>query len=273
MAAEFHDLSEQYLNSDTQYWGNLGLWQHSHDYSSACCALANELATATQLDEHTKLFDAGFGCGDQLLLWLSKYQVKSVVGVNYSHSQTQLAKKRLTDAGYDHVAQQIHYGSVNEMTLARDKVDRVIALDCAYHFPSRKQFFELSASLLGPGGRIGLTDILLADKKLSLLESLLLKTMLLLSRIPRDNIVSLTDYEAQLVTAGFKGIQIKDITEHVFVPFAQWLSLYKQQCLEEKAEKQPLLFWLKYDVTAKFLTWAYRKNILRYVIASADKVA
>ncbi len=280
MAAEFHDLSEKFLNRDNQYWGNLGYWQYSHDYSSACEALAVVLAEASLLDKDSKVLDAGFGCGDQLLLWLDKYQVNTVAGINYSHCQTQVAKTRLIEAGYSETAKQIHFGSVAELeqrskkldlTLGQGEINRIIALDCAYHFPCRKHFFQSSAGLITSNGRIGLTDILLADNKLSVLESILLKTMLFLSRIPTENIIRRSDYEDQLIEAGFRDVQVKDISEHVFTPFAQWLAIYKQQVKAEKVKKLPLLFWLKYDVTAKFLTWAYRKNILNYVVVSAEK--
>lgn len=274
MKVEFHDLAERILNRDTNYWGNLGYWQHSQDYSSACSALAAELAKAVQLNHGSHIFDAGFGCGDQLLMWLKEYRVASIQGVNYSRSQTELAKKRLHEQGFQQAADLIEFCSVADMaelklSQSKDEINTVLALDCAYHFPSRFDFLCKSFTLLRPQGKIALSDIVLADNKASFYQSFILRSMLFLSRIPVQNIVRLARYQKQLAEAGFSQIKVRDISEHVFLPFNNWLTQYKAEQGQEKADSP--WAWLKYDVTAKFLSWAYRNNILRYVIVSAEK--
>jgi cyclopropane fatty-acyl-phospholipid synthase-like methyltransferase len=271
---EFYDLSEKLLNSKNQYWGNLGYWQTNNDYSSACRALADELALAVQLNEFSNVFDAGFGSGDQLLLWLKKYKVNSIQGLNYSKSQTALAQKRLDEYGFSQAVNSIKYGSVTEMneknfSNAADDINKVVALDCAYHFPSRIQFLTSSYQKLNKGGRIGLTDILVSDSHTSSLQRLALRAMLFLSSIPAKNIVTLNTYKDELSKAGFENISIRDISDHVFTPFSDWLYEFKKG--EGALRSKSKLTWLKYDVTAKFLKWAYRNNILRYAIITADK--
>jgi cyclopropane fatty-acyl-phospholipid synthase-like methyltransferase len=274
VSQEFYDLSERLLNSENKYWGNLGYWQFNNDYSSACHALADELALAVQLDETSNIFDAGFGCGDQLLLWLKNYRVNSIQGLNYSKSQTKLAQKRLEKSGFSEAAKKIRYGSVTEMgeqelSHSNDDINKVLALDCAYHFPSRVQFLTSSYQKLNKAGRIGLTDILLSDNQISLLQHFLLRTMLFLSNIPEKNIVTLNTYKNELSAAGFENINIRDISDHVFTPFSDWLHEFKQG--EGRLRSKSKLTWLKYEVTAKFLKWAHRNNILRYAIITADK--
>jgi len=274
VSQEFHDLSEELLNSENQYWGNLGYWKSHNDYSSACSALADELAIAVQLDDTSHVFDAGFGCGDQLLLWLQKYRVNSIQGLNYSESQTRLAKNRLDEFGFSAAAKQISYGSVTDM----DKkvtppssvgINKILALDCAYHFPSRIQFLTSSHQKLSKSGRIGLTDILLSDSPSSLLQRIILRTMLFLSRIPKKNIVTLNTYKNELAAVGFENVSIRDISDQVFTPFSDWLYEFKKD--EGRLRSSSKLTWLKYDVTAKFLSWADRSDILRYAIITADK--
>lgn len=274
MSQEFYDLSERLLNSDDYCWGNLGYWQFKKDYSSACCALADELAIAVQLGPLSHVFDVGFGCGDQLLLWLKTYHVNTVQGINYSVSQTELAIKRLGDAGFTEVARQIQYGSIADMSeqktvSSKPAINTVLALDCAYHFPSRTQFFAHSYQKLTAAGRIGLTDILLSDQPISAWQYCVLRTMLSLSRIPAKNIVTLSCYKKELTEAGFEGIEIRDISEHVFLPFSEWLQEFKQG--EGQLKSASKLTWIKYDITAKFLKWAFQNNILRYSVISANK--
>jgi microcystin synthetase protein McyJ len=280
MSVEFHDLSEKILNSGSSYWGNLGYWQSPNDYSSACSALADALAHAVELDQTSHVFDAGFGCGDQLLLWLKTYQVSSIQGLNYSESQTSVAQQRLSDQGFTTAAKNIRYGSVTDMcdegfllpddSQSTDEVNTVLALDCAYHFPSRADFLRSSYQLLNDTGRIGLTDILLSDSHSTLWQRFILRTMLFLSNIPAKNIVPLSRYEDELIRAGFDNISIQDISAQVFTPFSDWLKVFKESEGRERSKSR--LVWLKYDITAKFLEWADRNDILHYAVISAKKM-
>lgn len=277
--SEFYDLSERLLNSGDAYWGNLGFWKCANDYSMACEALAHQLAIKVNLCEESRVLDAGFGCGDQLLLWLGKYRVEFLCGVNYSVSQTKLAKQRLVDSGSTNINLDCFIqGDVSDLLgpalwgeiLIKDYlINTVLALDCAYHFPSRKQFLADSYKLLSTSevGRIGLTDIVLADEVLSWGKKVILHSMLYLSRIPKSNIVTLSEYSNQLLQAGFEQIGSQNISEHVFEPFGAWLTSSK---VGRRKLKGNIGAWLKYKVTAAFLAWAYRKQVLRYVIISAQ---
>lgn len=282
---EFYNLSERLLNSGSSYWGNLGYWKSATDYSSACEDLAHQLAEAVSLNENSRIFDAGFGCGDQLLMWLKHYKVKIVSGINYSNSQTFLAKKRLDQAGFYQTAQSIIQGDVANLNkyveFNKASINAVLALDCAYHFPSRKQFFKDSFSLLKQSEEsqssyvsqpvLGLTDIILAHAKISWGKKILLNTMLTVSNIPKENIVTLQQYECELKQAGFKHIQAKDISDYVFDPFGCFIKkeLAGRGEIKENLKGQ-MSARIKYKMTAIFLHWAYRHNILRYVVIKAS---
>ncbi len=174
--SDFYDLSERLLNSGDAYWGNLGYWKVGDDYSAACEGLARQLATAVNLNQDSRILDAGFGCGDQLLLWLKDYNIQLLCGINYSASQTVLAKQRLkqfefrqfelrqsqanTDGTHLISSENIFQGDVadlknglavvcNESDIdSRKDINTILALDCAYHFPFRKNFFNDSFQIL-----------------------------------------------------------------------------------------------------------------------------
>ena len=147
--SEFHDLAELGLNRDGESWGNLGYWKTATDYSEACRALALLLGEQAGLDRNSSVFDAGFGCGDQLLLWLEHFRVASIYGANLSQSQTAYAKNLLTRNRHAEMAAAIVQGDINNpdvwsATLERAHPSHVVALDCAYHFGSRFTFFGLA---------------------------------------------------------------------------------------------------------------------------------
>jgi ubiquinone/menaquinone biosynthesis C-methylase UbiE len=282
--SEFYDLSERILNTGDLYWGNLGYWQQGSDYSTACAHLARSLAEAVDLDQNSWVFDAGFGCGDQLLLWMREYHVEFLCGINYSVSQTELAQQRLQQAGFKESASNLYQGNITELNHYLDRhleshtknINRILALDCAYHFPSRKQFIEDNYRLLkasknnGHSKKIGFTDIVLANtasgKALPWRKRILLNTMLRLSQIPQKNIITLQEYEQQLHQSGFEQVSSQDISEHVFLPFGYWL-VSQEDRIKKSTDKRSI--WLKYKVTSVFLAWAYNNDILRYVIISA----
>ena len=266
---EFHDLSELALNSKGQSWGNLGYWHDGQtDYSEACRALALHLGNAAGLSQDSVLFDAGFGCGDQLILWRDHFGIAEICGVNLSQSQTKLARNKLTDAGMKEASQAILSGDINDAAswaqVAKNReLTHVVALDCAYHFPDRKRFVALAAQHLPPGGSLALTDIMLGkDQPKGVFSRLLLNTMLKLSRIPWINIVSRQTYQSELADAGFHDVTLDDISKPVMAGFAHWYRNHAPRNI-------PLAARIKYRVTAAFLDWACRCDILRFFCITA----
>ena len=276
--AEFHDLAELALNRDGQSWGNLGYWQTASDYSNAGRALAQLLGEQAGLDDQSLVFDAGFGCGDQLLLWLEHFQVARVRGANLSRSQTAYAKTKLAQAGVPVVADTLKQGDINNpeiwsATLDSDRPSHVLALDCAYHFPCRLEFLELAQQYLAPSGRLALTDFMLADQHdTGSFVHRLLCWMLRRSHIAEANIVHRDQYLRQLQDSGFSDIRIIDISEHVMPGFARFVRKLRQG--HSAADTGKNLGWsgqVKYRVTGRFLEWAYRRSILRYCLITATK--
>lgn len=282
---EFHDLAEVALNDEGESWGNLGYWlgerEDEQSYSDACRALARVLADKIGLDAQSHVMDVGFGCGDQLLVWLNEYKASSVRGINFSKSQTQEAKQKLASQGYQDHAAKLVYGSANDQSLWHQlsahssttptSFNRVLALDCAYHFPDRSDFFSQAHRHMAATGKIGLTDFVLDTNHHPLSNRLKLQTMLKLSRIPRHNMLLPYVYREQLSRAGFENIDISDISDAVMPRFKRWFKRFKQQYQQTKYRNMPWQQRLKYQSTADFLDWAFKHRVLRYVLVTAQK--
>ena len=276
--AEFHDLAELALNRDGQSWGNLGFWQTAEDYSAACRALALLLGETADLSSHSVVFDAGFGCGDQLLLWLEHFQVARICGVNLSRSQTAHARAMLIEAGYPDVAAALVQGDISDpeawsAALNSAKPSHVVALDCAYHFPNRSEFVALAEQHLAPAGQLALTDFMLAEQhNTASLVHRVLGWMLKLSRVAEANIVDRERYRLQLQETGFANIRVIDISEHVMPGLARFIRNLRLDKIPAGAGTRPgWSGWLKYRLTGRFLEWAFRRSILRYCVITATK--
>lgn len=272
---EFHDLAEAALNHESggsTCWGNLGYWAQACNYPDACAALADELATALQLNPRTHLIDIGFGSGDQLLHWRERYGVRHIAGLNLSHSQTDFAKQRLVDHGHADIARCIRQGDVSELptwaAAAPVAADTVLALDCAYHFGSRQRFIADAAQVLPAGGRLGMTDIILGRPRLKLHEHAALRVISRLSHLPWNNLQGQDRYRGVWHAAGFELETWADITDQVFEPFGDWLTRYQASLDPEVARR---IRWTKYNATAGFLRWAARNGVLRYVVCVGRK--
>lgn len=98
----------------------------------------------------------------------------------------------------------------------------ILALDCAYHFRSRRDFLIQSLERLIPGGRIGLADICLED---SVPGSIWIRRVISgLGIVPAENLVSMDQYESVLRDLGYEDIELEDISADVYPGFFAFLS-------------------------------------------------
>jgi cyclopropane fatty-acyl-phospholipid synthase-like methyltransferase len=223
---EVYDLLSTRAATERALYLNLGYWQQASDLDSASEALADLLADTVQLAPADELLDVGFGFADQDLRWAEHYRPKRIIGLNLTRSQVEIARERVTERGLDEQI-DLRLGSATAMELPDASVDKVIALECAFHFRSREQFLREAMRVLRPGGRIAIADIIprpaqgggwqrfkqraswrLVAKKFS---------------IPWDNAYSIPTYHAKLKLSGFEEIRVQSIRDQVYRPLHEWL--------------------------------------------------
>lgn len=283
---EFHDLQELALNVDFKTgelkgsWGNLGYWYNEqggriHVYSEAAQQLAHELGTFANLSSNHTVLDLGFGCGDQIIHWHQAFSVSSVYGVNLSKVQTEYAQNKMQAwgiAGNGDLKQGDAADSQAWDELPRD-FDRILALDCIYHFSNKLKFFQLCAHQLKgcqhQEAQLILSDLILNKPVKGLFNKTVLSLICYLSRIPRQNIKTRAEYERELCDVGLELIDYKDVSESVMTPFSDWVFMSKRHISNMSDANADLtrlkdLPWGKYVGTALFLRWARRHDIFQY---------
>ncbi|KAK9382503.1 uncharacterized protein V2V93DRAFT_390183 [Kockiozyma suomiensis] len=293
------------LNIDSNLsstWNNMGYWPirepgypPSTAFASAATCLATKLATAAELKSSDTLLDIGIGCGDQALVYaplVKKYIGVTSLAEHASLAHDKLEKKEMLDKASVYA---LDCSSPNERTwptallnsvVLDGSVNKIIALDCLYHFsPSRENFLHFaSASLEAAYERLRnedqsgcqvsfvAEDMLLASRPLPIIKMLGLRIICSLSQSPLLNFKTADEYRSMLQDSGFGSsrgwtIEMQDISDRVFPGLADFLD-------ERGSARDGIGRWLRFErftYFGKVVRWWYEQHVIRAFIISATK--
>jgi len=136
-------------------WLNLGLWEgpgRENEAQEACQRLVRTLASA--LPAGCVIADVGNGLGTQDPLITEVARPRRLVAVNITHWQLMAGRDRLRQAAAVPVV-----GDAARLPVADGTLDGVISVEAAFHFQSRKAFFDECYRVLRPGGVLSISDI------------------------------------------------------------------------------------------------------------------
>jgi len=136
-------------------WLNLGLWEGpgtEAEAGAACRRLVQTVASA--LPAGGVIVDIGNGLGTQDPLIAETIRPRRLIAVNIAEWQLAAGRDRLREASAAPVA-----ADAARLPLADGAADGLISVEAAFHFRSRRAFFEECYRVLRPGGVLSITDI------------------------------------------------------------------------------------------------------------------
>ncbi|KAG8984606.1 hypothetical protein FRB90_005203 [Tulasnella sp. 427] len=219
--------------TDTQ-WMNVGYWKEVTTFPNACEALALKVIRAARPGPGGHVL--GHGSGDSLILhalYPSSPSLKTLTGITSNKDQHAEAERRIqVMCGQNSLGVKLHLyqgdaifrpldHAFNDDAHPLDPASQsppftaITAIDCAYHFRSRRAFLQQSFERLAPGGSIALADMGLVLPQ-SPFRRVLARIVCGTLGIPWDSMVSRSDYVSQLQGLGFVNVDVEDITQDVF---------------------------------------------------------
>lgn len=226
--AEIYETIATNALSESGLYLNLGFWRDDVDsVDAASTALVHLLGKAADLKPGDRALDAGFGFGDQDVEWLRAFDPATIVGLNITESQVETARARIAEQGLSERI-DLRLGSATDMPVADAAFDAVLALESAFHFDTREDFFAEAFRVLKPGGRLATADILPAapadDPLRRSVQQLTWSVTAQTWRIPQANAVRPATYAHQLAEAGFTDVRITSIRDRVYAPLHRHLA-------------------------------------------------
>jgi len=195
-------------------WLNLGLWEgpgSEGEAEDACRRLVRTLAQA--LPREGVILDVGNGLGSQDPLIAETIRPRRLVAVNITEWQLTAGRDRLREAAAAPVV-----GDATRLPIAAGSVDGVISVEAAFHFRSRKAFFDECYRVLRPGGVLSISDISTQRWPVSAAELFSGLTQLRVFGLHRSMAMTREQIAAAARAAGLVQVEITACGDRVIAP-------------------------------------------------------
>ena len=266
-AGQMYDIfGTQSVFGEESLFLNFGYWKNNPTtLDEASRDLARLVARSGDFNTSDIVVDCGTGYGDQDILWINEFGVKRITGVNVAPRQIEISTRRVEEAG---LADRIGYvqASATDLPFEDESCTKVVALESAFHFPSRVDFFSEALRVLKPGGRLVTADIVPKRTFLNARYRKQVERVGWRGASPKAvrRAVNIEAYRDLLLDMGFAEAETQSITRDVFRPLARFL--WKRLFDPDMKYVNPLL-----RITVRPDNFWIHETHIDYILAVAQK--
>jgi ubiquinone/menaquinone biosynthesis C-methylase UbiE len=128
----------------------------AEEFAAAAETMTRYVCEAAGVGDGQAVLDVGCGFGGTLASLNERHRGMTLAGLNIDPRQLERARRNVVAAQGSSVS--FHHGSASALPFPDQRFDRVLAVECIFHFPSRRDFFREAVRVLVPGGRLMVSD-------------------------------------------------------------------------------------------------------------------
>lgn len=255
-------LAPHYWDPDYPLWLNLGYWRDARSYPDAGQRMARQLAELAQVRPGDVVLDVGCGFLEPARYWTRSFAVSSVSCVTNDPFQYRVATHRLRHWQATDIS--VHYCDATSLSQHFTDVDVVFALESAFQFDTRFEFFKEARQVLRPMGRIATADLVCATEQASFEDAQIACRRV--HGIPETNVYDKNTYVRLLEEVGFREVRAESIASHVHPGIEGLLA-----SLRPGVDVSEAVTSASYQRNAKHSWWNVHGGLGDFIVCSAHK--